>query len=58
MISDQLSSYKDDDVQKMQFVKDTLLDKNLWKRVDYILLFNDPVYDTFRRINIEALCLH
>jgi len=41
VISDQWSSYKDDDIQKTQFVKDTLLDKNWWKNVDYILSFTD-----------------
>jgi len=43
VISDQWSSYKDDDVHKAQFVKDTLLDKYWWKKVDYIPSLTDPI---------------
>lgn len=56
--SDQWSSYKYDDVEKAQFVKDTLLDNNWWKKDDYILSFIDPTYDVVRRNNTEASCLH
>ncbi|XP_058729605.1 uncharacterized protein LOC131601743 [Vicia villosa] len=58
VISEQWSSYKDDDVQKAQFVKDTLLDDNWWEKVDYILSFTNPIYDVLRRTDTEAACLH
>jgi len=53
VISDQWSSYKDDDVRMTQFVKD-----NWWENVDYILSFFNHIYDVLRRTNIEASCLH
>lgn len=36
VISEQWYSYKDDDVQKAQFLKDTLIYDNLCEKVDYI----------------------
>ncbi|KAH1261636.1 hypothetical protein GmHk_02G004453 [Glycine max] len=58
VISDQWSSYKEDDVAKAKFVKDTLLDDNWWDKVDYILSFTSPIYDVLRRFNTEASSLH
>ncbi|KHN08416.1 hypothetical protein glysoja_043955, partial [Glycine soja] len=48
VISDQWSSYKEDDVAKAKFVKDTLLDDKWWDKVDYILSFTSPIYDVLR----------
>ncbi|KAL2992789.1 hypothetical protein AAZX31_10G067800 [Glycine max] len=58
VISDQWSSYKEDDVAKTKFVKDTLLDDKWWDKVDYILSFTSPIYDVLRRTNTEASSLH
>ncbi|KAG4935424.1 hypothetical protein JHK82_049727 [Glycine max] len=58
VISDQWSSYKEDDVAKAKFVKDTLLDDKWWDKVDYILSFTSPIYDVLRRTNTEASSLH
>ncbi|KAG5051638.1 hypothetical protein JHK87_003836 [Glycine soja] len=58
VISDQWSSYKEDDVAKAKFVKDTLLDDKWWDKVDYILSFTSPIYDVHRRTNTEASSLH
>ncbi|KAL5147497.1 hypothetical protein HKD37_06G017177 [Glycine soja] len=58
VISDQWSSYKEDDVAKAKFVKDTLLDDNWWDKVDYILSFISPIYDVLRRTDTEASSLH
>ncbi|KAG5010005.1 hypothetical protein JHK87_018520 [Glycine soja] len=55
VISDQWSSYKEDDVAKAKFVKDTLLDDK-WS--SYILSFTSPVYNVLRRIDTEASSLH
>ena len=38
-------------------MKDTLLDDNWWKKVDYTLSFTGPSY-VLRRTNTEASCLH
>ncbi|KAH1256694.1 hypothetical protein GmHk_03G006797 [Glycine max] len=58
VISDQWSSYKEDDVAKAKFVKDTLLDDKGWDKVDYILSFTSPIYDVLRRTDTEASSLH
>ncbi|RZC20175.1 hypothetical protein D0Y65_006855 [Glycine soja] len=58
VISDQWSSYKEDDVTKAKFVKDTLLDDKWWDKVDYILSFTSPIYDVLRRTDTEASSLH
>ncbi|RZC25650.1 hypothetical protein D0Y65_004374 [Glycine soja] len=58
VISDQWSSYKEDDVAKAKFVKDTLLDDKWWDKVDYILSFTSPIYDVLRRTDTEASSLH
>ncbi|RZB97903.1 hypothetical protein D0Y65_021114 [Glycine soja] len=58
VISDQWSSYTEDDVAKAKFVKDTLLDDNWWDKVDYILSFTSPIYDVLRRTNTKASSLH
>ncbi|KAJ1398315.1 Ribonuclease H-like superfamily [Sesbania bispinosa] len=58
VISDQWSSYKENDVGKATFVKETLLDDVWWYKVDYILAFTSPIYDVLRKTDIEASCLH
>ncbi|RZC24732.1 hypothetical protein D0Y65_003769 [Glycine soja] len=58
VISDQWSSYKEDDVAKAKFVKDTLLDDKWWDKVDYILSFTSPIYDVLRRTDTKASSLH
>ncbi|KAJ1377248.1 Ribonuclease H-like superfamily [Sesbania bispinosa] len=58
VISDEWSSYKEDDVGKAKFVKDTLLDDVWWDKVDYILSFTTPIYDVLRKMDTEASSLH
>ncbi|KAJ1381432.1 Ribonuclease H-like superfamily [Sesbania bispinosa] len=58
VISNQWSSYKEDDVGKATFVKETLLDDVWWDKVDYILAFTRPIYDVLRKTITEASCLH
>ncbi|XP_025982638.1 uncharacterized protein [Glycine max] len=58
VISDQWSSYREDDVAKAKFVKDTLLDDKWWDNVDYILSFTSTIYDVLRRMDTEASSLH
>ncbi|KAL5146480.1 hypothetical protein HKD37_06G016307 [Glycine soja] len=58
VISDQWSSYTENDVAKAKFVKDTLLDDKWWDKVDSILSFTIPIYDVLRRTDTEASSLH
>ena len=58
VISDQWSSYKEDDVAKAKFVKDTFLDDKWWDKVDYILSFTSAIYNVLRRTDTEASSLH
>ncbi|KAL2341147.1 hypothetical protein Fmac_009087 [Flemingia macrophylla] len=58
VISDQWSSYKEDDVGKATFVKETFLDDVWWDKVDYILASTSPIYDVLRKTYTEASCLH
>ncbi|KAL5166694.1 hypothetical protein HKD37_18G051609 [Glycine soja] len=50
VISDQWSSYKEDDV--------AMLDDKWWDKVDYILSFTSLIYDVLRRTDTEASSLH
>jgi hypothetical protein len=58
VISEQWTSYKEDNVQKAKFLKDTLLDDNWWDKVNYIIAFTSPIYDVLRKTDTEASCLH
>jgi len=58
VISDEWSSCKEDDVDKAQFVKETLLNDNWWMKVDYILAFTAPIYDVLRQTIMDMATLH
>jgi len=49
VISDEWSSYKEDNVDNAQFMKETLLTDNWWMEVDYILTSIAPIYDVLRK---------
>ena len=44
VVSNQWSSYKEDDVGKVQKVKDSFLSDPWWDVVDYIIEFTAPIY--------------
>ena len=48
VISEQWTSYKEDDVGKATLVRDIILDDLWWDKVDYIILFTSPIYDMLR----------
>ncbi|KAJ1443724.1 Ribonuclease H-like superfamily [Sesbania bispinosa] len=54
VISDELSSYKKNDVGKDKIVKDTLLNDVWWGKVDYILSFTSPIYDVYGKRDTKA----
>ena len=58
VISDEWSSYKEDDVAKAQSVKEILLDDNWWMKVNYILAFTVPIYDVLRKTDTDMTTLH
>jgi len=58
VISDEWSSYKEDDVAKAQSVKETLLNDNWWMNVDYVLSFTAPIYDVLRKRDTDMATLH
>ncbi|KAH1228200.1 hypothetical protein GmHk_10G028237 [Glycine max] len=58
VISEQWSSYKEDDINKEKFVKETILDDIWWDKVDCILSFTTPIYDVLRKTVTDAACLH
>ncbi|XP_026459204.1 uncharacterized protein LOC113359846 [Papaver somniferum] len=58
VISPKWTSYRDDDVGKSQFVKETILNDKWWDKVDYIIAFTEPIYDMLRRTDTDRPCLH
>lgn len=46
--SEQWFEYREDDVQKVIFVKETTLNDQWWNKVDYILKFIEFIYDMIR----------
>jgi len=51
-------SYKEDNVDSAQFVKETLLNNNWWMKVDYIVAFTAPIYDVLRKTYRDMTTLH
>ncbi|XP_026383788.1 uncharacterized protein LOC113279302 [Papaver somniferum] len=58
VISPKWTYYRDDDVVKSQFVKETILNDQWWDKVDYIIAFTEPIYDMLRRTDTDRPCLH
>ena len=58
VISEQWTSYKEDDVGKAIHVRDLILDDLWWDRVDYIILFTSPIYDMLRAADTDRPTLH
>ena len=57
-ISDQWASYREDDVGKVQKVKDMILSDCWWDVVNYILEFTTPIYDVLRATDTGRPYLH
>ncbi|XP_010473954.1 PREDICTED: uncharacterized protein LOC104753391 [Camelina sativa] len=58
VISEQWSTYRDDDIGKANFVKEKLLDDDWWDKVTYIIDFARPIYDMIRYCDTNKPCLH
>ena len=58
VLSDWWSLYRDDDLEKAQFVKEKVLD-DFWRdNIDYILAFTDPIYDMIWVTDTDKPSLH
>uniref|UniRef100_A0A2N9J571 DUF659 domain-containing protein n=1 Tax=Fagus sylvatica TaxID=28930 RepID=A0A2N9J571_FAGSY len=58
VISEQWTSYKEDDVGKATNVKNLILNDVWWGKVDFILEFTKPIYDMIRVANTDTPILH
>ncbi|XP_020247901.1 uncharacterized protein LOC109825460 [Asparagus officinalis] len=58
VLSDRWSLYRDDDVEKAQFVKEKVLDDLWWDKIDFILDFTGPIYEMIRVTDTDTPCLH
>ncbi|RZC19025.1 hypothetical protein D0Y65_006031 [Glycine soja] len=58
VINDQWNSYREDDVKKVAYVKELILNDIWWDKVDYILSFMDPIYSMIRICDTDASNLH
>lgn len=57
VISDQWSTYREDNQQRAAHVKELLLNDVWWDKIDYILSFTNPIYDMLRICDTDASTL-
>ena len=58
VISEKWMSYREDDVGKVQTVRDYVLKDLWWDKVAYILRVTGPIYEMFRVADTDAPILH
>ena len=58
VISDKWRTYREDDQEKANFVRQKVLDDYWWDQVKYIIDFTDPIYSMLRAADTEKPCLH
>ncbi|XP_058759672.1 uncharacterized protein LOC131632983 [Vicia villosa] len=58
VISDQWSTYKEDNQPRAAHVKELLLNDVWWDKIDYILSFINPIYDMLQICDTDASTLH
>ncbi|GJR27316.1 hAT dimerization domain, ribonuclease H-like domain protein [Tanacetum coccineum] len=58
VISEEWSSYRDDDTVKANFVKEKIVNDEWWDKVSYILSFTGPIYEMIRACDTDKPCLH
>ena len=58
VISEKWMSYREDDVEKVQTVRDYVLNDLWWDKAAYILKFTGPIYEMLRVADIDAPILH
>ncbi|GKB52877.1 hAT dimerization domain, ribonuclease H-like domain protein, partial [Tanacetum coccineum] len=58
VISEEWSSYREDDTAKANFVKEKIVNDEWWDKVSYILSFTGHIYDMIRACDTDKPCLH
>jgi len=58
VISDKWRTYREDDQEKANFVRQKVLDDYWWDQVKYIIDFTDPIYSMLRAADTDKPCLH
>ena len=58
VISQEWSSYREDDTRKTNFVKDKIMNHDWWDKVDYIIDFTRPIYDMIQVCDTDRPCFH
>nr|GEW53731.1 hAT dimerization domain, ribonuclease H-like domain protein [Tanacetum cinerariifolium] len=58
VISEEWSSYREDDTVKANFVKEKFVNDEWWDKVSYILSFTRPIYEVIRACDTDKPCLH
>ncbi|XP_025625523.1 uncharacterized protein [Arachis hypogaea] len=58
VISEKRSSYKEDNIGKVEFVTEKILSENWWQKIDYIIAFTNSIYDVLRSTDTDAPTLH
>lgn len=58
VIGERRSSYKEDDVVKVTFVRDDVLNDLWWYKINYILSFTELIYKMLRKVDTDQAFLH
>uniref|UniRef100_A0A803MM66 DUF659 domain-containing protein n=1 Tax=Chenopodium quinoa TaxID=63459 RepID=A0A803MM66_CHEQI len=58
VISDDWSSYKEDEPGKAGKLKEVILLDMWWDTIDYVIDFTNPIYDMIRYCDTDKPCLH
>ena len=58
VISEEWSTYRDDDIGKASFVKEKIVDDDWWEKVSYIIDFTRSIYEMIRFCDTDKPCLH
>ncbi|GAV59820.1 DUF659 domain-containing protein, partial [Cephalotus follicularis] len=58
VISEKRSCYREDDPEKTQFVKETILNDLWWDKIEYLLSFTNPIYEMLRLCDTDMPTLH
>ena len=58
VISEEWSTYRDDDIGKASFVKEKIVDDGWWEKVSYIIDFTRSIYEMLRFCDTDKPSLH
>ena len=58
VISEKWMSYREDDVEKVQTVRDYVLNDLQWDKAAYILKFTGPIYEMLQVADTDKAILH